>query len=186
MIGIYYIAVVVLWSWLTWRLLRMGWRLANRTTEWRRVRVVLSASLVVAWLAASFWYSGGRIYFYDWKVRQMCAMDGGVKVYETVTLSEDDYDRYAKINWVLPDKARAASDAPYYYESEKHYYRNGNPQVARTVRRLIRRADSKVLGELVRYGRAGGDLPGPWHGSYFYCPVSTGFETTIFAKEIRK
>src|SRR3546814_6278957 len=91
------ITVVLLWSWLTWWLIRWGWRLTNRTAAKRHVRAALLVSLVAAWLIASFWYGGGRIYYYDWQVRQMCAVDGGVKVYETVVLPAAKFDRYGNI-----------------------------------------------------------------------------------------
>jgi hypothetical protein len=102
-----------------------------------------------------------------------------------VELPADQFDAYARRNWILPDKARAKQKDEYITESETLYYRERDPQFARTVHRVIRQSDGKVLGELVRYGRGGGDLPGPWHGSSFLCPdptKSTGFKNKIFIK----
>lgn len=114
----------------------------------------------------------------------MCAKDGGVRVYETARLSAEKFDELKRVNFVLPDKTRAQAADEYYSETDRHYYRRGNPEVSRRHYRIIRRSDQKILGELVFYGRGGGDLPGPWHGSSFTCPNPTQvrFESEIFVK----
>jgi len=119
----------------------------------------------------------------DAEVKRLCAIDGGVKVYETVPLTPDLLDWAGRI-WIS-DKAQAKPSDKYYYESDIHYYRKGNPEMSRRQHRIIRRNDGKVLGEIVRYGRGGGDLPGPWHGSSFMCPEPTqqpSLESSIFVK----
>jgi hypothetical protein len=123
----------------------------------------------------------------DAEVKRLCAIDGGIKVYETVPLTKDIVDWAGRI-WI-PDKAQAKTSDPYYYETVIYYYRKGNPEMARSQHRIIRRSDGKVLGELVRYGRGGGDLPGPWHGSSFMCPDPTQqpqLESLIFVKDDKK
>ncbi|MDK9705272.1 MAG: hypothetical protein OEL20_19275 [Sulfuritalea sp.] len=120
----------------------------------------------------------------DQQVKELCAKDGGVKVYETVTLSTDMYDRYARTNWILPDKSDAKPTDDYYIEIQRHYYKTGNPEMSRRQYRIIRRSDEKVLGESISYGRGGGDLPGPWHGSSYHCPSgeSLSIETKVFQR----
>jgi hypothetical protein len=120
----------------------------------------------------------------DDEVKRLCAIDGGVKVYETVRLSAEKYDELKRVNFVLPDKSRAKSTDEYYVDTDRHYFRQGNPEMSRRQYRIIRRSDQKILGELVFYGRGGGDLPGPWHGSSFTCPDPTQvhFESAIFVK----
>jgi len=146
---------------------------------------LLVVIVTLTWLGVSFWFGGGRKVYYDWQVERMCVVDGGVKVYEKVGLPKTVYEKFEARNWVLPYKAKADSSDEYYYKSETHYVRESNPRVTRTVVQVIRRSDDAVLGEVVRYGRGGGDLPGPWHGSSFLCPdpsKSAGFEKRIFLK----
>ena len=147
--------------------------------------------LVIASFAAVlfgfWWLADGEKLQLDKQVRELCAKDGGVKIYETVELTPDLLDWAGRI-WI-PDKAHAKPSDKYYTETDIHYYRQGNPDLSRRQYRIIRRSDGKVLGELVFYGRGGGDLPGPWHDSSFTCPDPTkipNFESSIFLKGSRK
>jgi hypothetical protein len=171
--------------WLTWLLLRFGWQVGLRGKKRSALRIALWSISILTWFGASFWYGGGRKVYYDWQVKRMCAVDGGIKVYETVVLPGTKYDQFAKRNWILPDATGASPADEYFVESETHYYRKRSPEVARTVIRIVRQSDGKVLGEYIHYGRGGGDVPGPWQGSSFLCPdptKSTGFETKIFIR----
>ncbi|MHB8149276.1 MAG: hypothetical protein ACYDIB_03865 [Desulfobulbia bacterium] len=164
--------------------------LVFRASRWlfRRAKSPIGKGLVVAATGGLFswflWIAVGENMWLDHQVKDLCARDGGVKVYETVTLPAEQYNRYASRNWVLPDKAQAKSTDEYYYEREEHYYRVGNPQMTRSQTRIIRRSDGKVLGEYIHYGRGGGGLPGPWHGTSFSCRdlAKVKFETSIFVK----
>ncbi len=152
---------------------------------WRRSKIPWYKNLVVASsiavLSAPMLISNGVKWWYDRQVSELCAKDGGVKVYKTVRLTPELLDKAGRI-WI-PDRAQAKPTDEYYYESEDHFYRKGNPKVFRTQHQVIRRSDGKVLGELIRYGRSGGELPGPGHGSSFMCPDPTkasNFESSIF------
>ena len=41
---------------------------------------------------------------------------------------------------------------------------------------IVRKADDKVLGEVVIYGRRGGDIPGPSEPSHYKCPKGPVFD----------
>jgi hypothetical protein len=97
-----------------------------------------------------------------------CAIDGGVKVYETVKLPPAAFDKFGVV--AIPSKDKAGPDDEYFLELETHYYMRGNPEMWRSRYRVIRRRDTKVLGESVSYTRRGGDLPSPMHDSYLTCP----------------
>jgi len=158
------------------------------TLLWRRARSGLKRALALvagfAILSVPALVSNGVKAYYDRQVREMCAKDGGVRVYETVRLPAEKFDELKRVNFVLPDKTQVEPADEYYSETARHYYRKGNPEVSRRQYRIIRRSDQKILGELVFYGRGGGDLPGPWHGSSFTCPSPTQvrFESAIFEK----
>ena len=116
MIGLYALGIFLLWLWLTWLLVKFGWRNCKQGINTKSLGIGL---IVLAWFAASFWYGGGRKVYYDWQVNQMCAKDGGVTIYESVELPAEQYDRYAKRNWVLPDESDLKPSDEYYYSRER-------------------------------------------------------------------
>lgn len=120
----------------------------------------------------------------DAEVKRLCAIDGGIKVYETVKLPAERFDKYGNVQ--IPSLENIKPDDEYYYELDIHYYRSGNPELSRHNFKVYRRADKKMLGESVRYGRGGGDIPGPWHDSSFHCPEISpnqpSLEKSIFLK----
>jgi len=127
----------------------------------------------------------------DAEVRRLCAIDGGVKVYETVMLPAEKFNQWGQINFYRPDQGENALGIEYIYVWAVHYYKKGSPAVngaqETSVRRdhikIIRRSDMKVIGEVVKYHRAGGDLPGPWMPSSYHCPdVLDGNEVILMNK----
>jgi hypothetical protein len=134
-----------------------------------------------------WWLAVGEKWMLDRQVRELCAKDGGVRVYETMVLPPELIGKHGQIQ--IPEKAQMKPSDEYYYESSKHYYRKGNPEMSRKQYRVVRRSDGKVLGELILYGRGGGDFPGPWHGSSFTCPEPSklpNFESSIFVRGDKK
>jgi hypothetical protein len=148
--------------------------------------VALAVGLVI--LSAPMLVSNRVKAHYDQQVRELCAKDGGVSVYETVRLSAERFDKWGNVG--IHEKGYAKPTDEYYYESDIHYYRQGNPTLLRSRSWIVRRSDGKVLGEAISYGRGGGDLPGPWHGSSFHCPpiaeAEGKLESSIFLKGIEK
>ena len=106
----------------------------------------------------------------DQQVKELCAKDGGVKVYETVTLPAEKFNQWGQPNFYKPTKRENALGTEYIFKEDRHYYRRDNPEMSRTHYQIFRRSDSKLLGETVLYARGGGDMPGPWHESSFTCP----------------
>ena len=119
----------------------------------------------------------------DAEVKRLCAIDGGIKVYETVKLPAERFDKYGNVR--IPAKKDARPEDEYYIEWDVQYLKKGNPSFWRSHHRLIRRRDQKLLGESIMYARSGGDMPGPWHGSSFKCPEPTqgpSLESSVFSK----
>ncbi|SDE53674.1 hypothetical protein [Desulfuromonas thiophila] len=185
MSGLYLLALIGVWLLVGWVIYR-SWRRWQPQEAKRKVfHLVAGLLLFSLWFGGAFWEVAGKKMYWDAQVRKLCAIDGGVKVYETVKLTPEIYEYYAGRNWVLPDKSDAKSSDEYFYEDDIIYYHRKDPQVTRSLTRVIRRSDGKVLGEYIRYGRGGGDLPGPWHGSSFSCSDITrspSFEKSIFTK----
>jgi len=123
----------------------------------------------------------------DAKVRELCEKDGGITVYETVTLPAERFEGSGSI--YIPPKRLAKPDDAYYYERTTHYEKKGNPEMWRSHTKVYRRSDEKLLGEAISYARRGGDIPGPWHPSSFRCPENAGLNDLnkqIFIKEQRE
>ena len=122
----------------------------------------------------------------DAQVRELCAKDGGIKVYETVKLPPDRFDQWGMVKPYDPTQGENALGSDYLFKRETDYLRQGNPDMFRMHTQVIRRADSKVLGESVFYKRGGGDIPGPWHESSYMCPelsVENDVHRQVFIKE---
>lgn len=170
MIGLYFLAAIGLWLLLTIWLFLRGWHfyrtIAAPRLRWSGPFVVVA----MAWLAVSFWYAGGRKLYYDMEVQRLCAIDGGVKVYEQVTLPAEQFDKWGMVAPYSPDRGENALGPAYVFRHEIADLRLGIPRVSRSRYLVIRRQDNKLLGETILYGRGGGDLPGPWHGSSYKCP----------------
>jgi hypothetical protein len=142
----------------------------------RRAQSTVIKGLVVVGTIGFFtwflWVAVGRNMWLDHQIREMCAKDGGVKVYETVTLPAERFDKYDQIR--VPHKRYSKPGDEYFYEDDTLYLLKGNPEIWRSIFRIIRRNDEKVMGEAVSYHRRGGGLFGPWHDSSFGCPKNAG------------
>lgn len=116
--------------------------------------------------------SNGVKAYYDRQVRELCAKDGGVRVYETVRLPAERFNQWGQPNFQIPitpyNKLKEADD--YYLEWEITKLRSGYVNLTRNHFTLVRHKDKKLLAESVSYSRGGGDLPGPWANSSFTCP----------------
>jgi len=141
---------------------------------WRKTYSSLARGLVIVGamvtLAGLLWLAGGEKWLADQKVRELCAKDGGVRVYETVTLPAESFDEHGRPNFQIPSKAKASPSDAYYYEEETTRLEVGRLSLQRFEFRYVRQNDGKVLGTSVFYSRGGGGLPGPWHESSFICP----------------
>jgi len=180
MIALYYLLVIAVWIWLT-RLLWRLWRRACREAgAWDFVITPVFALAALAWLAVSFWYGGGRKYYYDAEVKRLCAIDGGVKVYETVKLPPGKkFNAWGQSDFFRPTQGENALGPEYIYEEKQTDYRKDNAskdgiKLFRVGNRIIRRSDKKLLGESAYYIRIGGDFPGSAFPSSFACPSKTG------------
>lgn len=143
---------------------------------WRRAGSGLGRALALvvgfAILSAPWLISSGVKAHYDRQVRELCAKDGGVRVYETVRLPPEKFNQWGQPNFYRPDQGENALGKDYLFKIRKPDFDSwrGNPTVFRYHYEVIRRSDNKLLGETISYGRGGGDLPGPWYGSKFHCP----------------
>jgi hypothetical protein len=106
----------------------------------------------------------------DQQVKELCAKDGGIRVYETVKVPVDQFDEQGNIRFYQAARNEDALGPEYLYLRSQEFYRKGNPQMSRIHLRVVRKADGKTLGQSTYYERGGGDLPGPWSESSYVCP----------------
>lgn len=129
----------------------------------------------------------------DREVDRLCALDGGVHVYETVTLGPENFGPDGTVfpQYQLEaarNPGRGLRYGPDYAAISTHtVLRAGHnlfvPGIRRHLTQYVRRADETVLAEMVMYGRFGGGLPGPWAESGNSCPSALyppNFERQFF------
>ena len=120
----------------------------------------------------------------DGEVDRLCAIDGGVHIYETVTLPKENFgpngEVFPQYRWKRLDSGRYGSE--YTYDSADAVVVSGDPALQRINSRILRKKDGRLLGEVVIYRRSGGDFPGPWEPSTYSCPKGRGadLESQLF------
>lgn len=124
----------------------------------------------------------GTKYAADKELQALCAKDGGMKVYETVTLPASEFSKYGQpldqywSNQTDPEN-KLGPDYRYVYRLEllkRGDTLKGEVQMRKSATKVFRRSDGKLLGQAVEYGRSGGDsyfyLIFGGHPSAFSCP----------------
>lgn len=119
----------------------------------------------------------------DDEVRRLCAIDGGIKVYETVKLPAHKFGKGGSI--YIPPKQLAKPEDEYFMEQSIKKLKKGNPELLQIHTKVYRKTDTKLLGEIIVYMRRGGGIIGPWHVPAFYCPSETSghLKMQIFIKK---
>ncbi|MHB1198400.1 MAG: hypothetical protein ACYCZ6_02350 [Polaromonas sp.] len=125
----------------------------------------------------------------DAEAKRLCAIDGGVKVYEMVTLPPEAFyenglpklanDKAAEIRW--------GYQRIYTYVNLKTNF--DEPTLIRNEYRIVRTSDGKVIATSVVYGRSGGSWWGGLvQGDGFQCPASdaVALENKVFLKGATK
>ena len=146
--------------------------------------IALVPAVIALLILLVFGFYEGRKAYWDSKVREMCEKDGGVTVFEHVTISEEEYERLRGIQGGLPipfaDDTKN-KEYPYFRDTNQSRIREWNPEVARLEMSIKRRSDGKILARSVHYWRRGGDIPtGIFHDSSFGCPEQSVLSREIF------
>jgi len=152
---------------------RRGRSVSNQSVETEDSSVKIAYVLLIA----SVLLSGCEKIALDRRMEELCKKDGGVKVFETVTLPPEMFDQWGDPfpGW----RGRKQEDRlgpEYRYVDETIYLKKGDPfkgegRLDRNSVRIYRRADGKLLGEAVSYGRSGGDFIAYAHPTSRSCPT---------------
>jgi len=125
---------------------------------------VTSTTLVVALALGT---SGCERWRLDQQMEQLCKKDGGIKVYETVTLPASEFGPGGEplFKQRVPGTPREDILGPEYRYGSSREILVGSPQPEQGSGQLLRlhwtihrRSDNKLLGEQTEYRRSGGDL----------------------------
>ena len=126
----------------------------------------------------------------DRQMEALCAKDGGNKVYETVALPADMFSESGQpFSSVKSRSQEGKLGSEYIYLNEIKILKEGDilkgeGRLLRGHIKIIRKSDSKLLGESIAYGRSGGDGFVLGHPSSNSCPKEGGpIEKSIFIKQ---
>lgn len=161
-------------------------------SQWRAGAIKRAAALIAAALLSGC----GEKDASDKQMQALCAKDGGVKIHETVTLPKSEFTkggmplgRY----WANQSDQESKLGPNYRYFERSEFIKQGNTlkgevQMRRSVEKVFRRSDGKLLGESISYGRSGGDpyiaLLFGGHPSSLTCPnPPAAFLINVFIKE---
>lgn len=94
------------------------------------MKIILFLLFVFPFVTACGMFQKAKL---DDEVRRLCAIDGGIKVYETAKLPADRFEKDGSI--YIPPKQRAKPEGGYYYESSRPYLKKeirkcGSPTIS--------------------------------------------------------
>jgi hypothetical protein len=154
-------------------------------------KTVLIAAAVGVLIVAYVGPSAYRQSIVDKEVDRLCSVDGGIKVFERVTLPPSQFNKWGDPN--IPFKKTSnASSSPFFIVIESQDLIKDNSvaynsiHLVRMRAEAIRSVDGKSLGEAISYARMGGDPLGPWHPSSYSACAESGdknLKKAIFLKD---
>lgn len=128
------------------------------------------------WLVVGLLVAGCEKYELDRQMQELCKKDGGVRIYETIVLPAESFDKWGDPfpGW----RGRTSEErlgSQYRYEwkiidIKKGDALKGEGELKRFEVRIFRRVDGKLLGEAISFARSGGDLIAFTHPTSKSCP----------------
>ena len=126
----------------------------------------------------------------QWKanvlVDELCAKDGGIKVYETVTLPKNRFNEWGQ--YPVPSEGYEKSTDEYYRASKfNKVSETSNSTIYQSYYWIYRRSDQKLLGEGINYMRRRSDPSAFWELLPYSCDnigINGNLEEKIFLKSI--
>jgi hypothetical protein len=139
--------------------------------------------LLIGLVILAFIYTEINKSYWDYRVKGMCELDGGVIIYESVILTQEEYEKYGGKNGAIRVPLKNSSSAsryPYLKTNLNYIERESNPSVIKREFIVYRVSDNKKLGKMITYSRNGGDFPtGIAHPSGFSCRDVAGIDLNI-------
>lgn len=135
------------------------------------ILIISVATIVVGigWYA----YAAHRQQYWDDKVRELCAKEGGVQVLQYVPLTPIEFESMPRAGGQVGGHAPlelTPPEVPTYGQSREEVIRESSPRVWKTVSVVIRKSDGATVARWVYLTRLGGDAISIDHPSSFTCP----------------
>lgn len=147
-------------------------RLLNHSKTKQQKIFIFAASLgLVIWF---LWEAVGESWMLEYKVQELCAKDGGVKVYKEIVLPDDNFNEWGQVNFFIPKNGENALGNKYIYKQKLTYLVKGNPSLSKYHVQIYLKNNKLLISESISYMRGGGGLIGPWVVTSFSCPLSHG------------
>lgn len=133
--------------------------------------LAIPAFLVAVLILTIIFYEGRKAYW-DSQVKEMCAKDGGVRIWEEIIVSPAQAGLLPKVGnyFGVAIESLAKPEEPAFTRIRETVIHENNPSVIRYEEDMVRRLDQRIVGVIVSYGRGGGDFPSPAHPSSYHCP----------------
>lgn len=135
-------------------------------------RVIFLSLTVLVLLIAYFTPSAYRKEMLDEEVERLCAIDGGIRVYQTVVLPSSQFNQWGDPTIPFASDSRA-KDSTYVLAvtvskvREETGFGVARSSISKFQAQALSQRDRIVLGEVTSYSRLGGDPVGPWHPSSY-------------------
>lgn len=158
-------------------------KLGEKRFFWKSFITIILLTLFIFWWGVPT-YKKWRA---DKLVDNLCAKDGGVKVFERAILPKNKFNKFGQPQ-IADKKYATAADKYYSTWTTKDIYGNSNSSnynslvIFRSEHDYFRKSDGKLLGKMIIYVRRGGDPIGPWHSSHYTCPDKKSLIDNIFIK----
>ena len=144
------------------------WLFSNASTKITKTIVLVAG---VFTFSGYIWLTVGERWVVDNRVKELCEKDGGVNVYESISLPPEKFNKWGSINFYVPTEGENALGDEYIFKRNRILLKEEEPSIIKVHTMIIRRKDMRLLGESTFYKRSGGGLPGPWFNSGYGCPI---------------
>lgn len=115
----------------------------------------------------------------DARMEELCKIDGGMKIYEKITLPKEDFDQGGV---PILFNGWNQSQSGYMFVSKFEKLKSNKPTLSKTTTSIIRERDGKPLGTYIYYTRIGGLMPTLGPDSAKNCPSNA--RESVFLKTI--
>ena len=126
----------------------------------------------------------------DAEAKRLCAIDGGIKVFETVTLPPEAFYENGLPKLVNNKEAELRWGYQKIFVQVNLTSTNDEPKLTRDEYKFIRTSDRKIIATSVIYRRLGGSWWGGLiHGDAYSCPsddVNIDFDRKTFIQGVEK
>ena len=124
------------------------------------IKVLASISLVlISLLILAFAYTELNKAYWDYRVKELCEKAGGVTVYETVELTQEEYMRNNGKNGFISvpsEKSNNNQKFDFFQKRNRTTLKKSDPAVWKTKTLIYRKSNESILGKIVTFTRRGG------------------------------